>query len=511
MNTPPAEAGGFPGKLCGNPLAWRLEAGPRPKVGPLQYDPSCRHVSVKGTPTFATMFSDGEWLSFDRTAFGADLTCPARIDQHDHGTGACSLVLNELDELRPRGVVDGFSEHSARQPRDVQVLHSDVRESVHQRPGQFVCEVAAAVADSGRQTGDTKRGFALALTAASFAGDGSLGAAQGIGCLLGERRRRNGFADGQRNHRRQAQVDADRSKCPFSHFGVWGVELKVYEPLPSSVALDHGSANRCARRHFAVPLHLDLAGNADDAEAPALADGQPVANAEVGAIEAAFGAETGEARLTSSLQATKECREVLFQPAQNLLLRRKTVSGEPFIHSSYSLQLGGLVAVAQTNPAPAVSFDSLLKRGVIQIAKGPEHRGQTIALSAVRIDAKFVGEYQLGGLPIRHSGSLVKNPSERSNASAGSPFVPSQIPGSKIALYGLILALGACSPPPPVVAPVVVAPMPIEYTCADQRQLANEYASLPVGSMLKTAIVDYGRERDQLRAVHGLPKPAACP
>lgn len=42
-------------------------------------------------------------------------------------------------------------------------------------------------------------------------------------------------------------------------------------------------------------------------------------------------------------------------------------------------------------------------------------------------------------------------------------------------------------------------------------RLANEFAALPAGSMLKTAIVDYGRERDQLRAVHGLPRPAACP
>lgn len=82
---------------------------------------------------------------------------------------------------------------------------------------------------------------------------------------------------------------------------------------------------------------------------------------------------------------------------------------------------------------------------------------------------------------------------------------------SRIALCGLLLGLAACSPPPPVVAPLVVAPVPVTYTCPQQRQLANEFAALPAGAMLKTAIQDYGRERDELRAVHGLPKPAPCP
>lgn len=82
---------------------------------------------------------------------------------------------------------------------------------------------------------------------------------------------------------------------------------------------------------------------------------------------------------------------------------------------------------------------------------------------------------------------------------------------SRIALCGLILALGACSPPPPAATPIVIAPMPKQYTCEEQRRLANEFAAMPAGSMAKQAIQDYGRQRDELRAVHGLPKPAVCP
>jgi len=52
--------------------------------------------------------------------------------------------------------------------------------------------------------------------------------------------------------------------------------------------------------------------------------------------------------------------------------------------------------------------------------------------------------------------------------------------------------------------------MPQEYSCEQQRRLANEFAAMPATSMARQAIIDYGRERDQLRAVHGLPRPAAC-
>lgn len=85
----------------------------------------------------------------------------------------------------------------------------------------------------------------------------------------------------------------------------------------------------------------------------------------------------------------------------------------------------------------------------------------------------------------------------------------------RLAPYGPILALGAalaaCSPPPPVAAPSVVAPRPLEYTCDQQRRLATEFAAMPAAAMSRQAIIDYGRERDQLRAIHGLPRPAACP
>ena len=79
-------------------------------------------------------------------------------------------------------------------------------------------------------------------------------------------------------------------------------------------------------------------------------------------------------------------------------------------------------------------------------------------------------------------------------------------------LASIALLLGGCAflqPPAPVLAPVVVAPVPVDYTCDQQRQLGRELAAVP-GTMLETAIADYGEERRKLRAVLGLAEPSKC-
>lgn len=78
---------------------------------------------------------------------------------------------------------------------------------------------------------------------------------------------------------------------------------------------------------------------------------------------------------------------------------------------------------------------------------------------------------------------------------------------SRIALLGLLLASCAPAPTP---APIVAAPYPAQYSCADLRQANAEFEALPAGSMLAVLISDYDKVRRELRAVHGLPDPA-CP
>jgi hypothetical protein len=81
------------------------------------------------------------------------------------------------------------------------------------------------------------------------------------------------------------------------------------------------------------------------------------------------------------------------------------------------------------------------------------------------------------------------------------------------ALAASSLALGACSsaPPSPTPAPVVEAPYPVEYTCAQQRQAGREFDALPPRAMLRLLVDDYGQERKALRALHNQADPPPCP
>jgi uncharacterized lipoprotein YbaY len=72
------------------------------------------------------------------------------------------------------------------------------------------------------------------------------------------------------------------------------------------------------------------------------------------------------------------------------------------------------------------------------------------------------------------------------------------------------LLLAACGDRPPP-APAVVAPLPVQYSCAQSRQAAREFDALPAGAMLRVYLNDYGRERKELRGVHNLPDPPKCP
>lgn len=77
----------------------------------------------------------------------------------------------------------------------------------------------------------------------------------------------------------------------------------------------------------------------------------------------------------------------------------------------------------------------------------------------------------------------------------------------------LCLLLGGCllaAEPAPAPVTVVVAPVPVAYTCDQQRQLRRELETMP-GSMIERAMDDYGAERRKLRAVLGLPEPTICP
>ena len=220
VNTPPAKADGFPGKLRGIPHALRLKPRSRAESGQMQHDTGRGNVSVEDASAITAVLPFGERLRLDRSAFRASLGRPSRIDQLDFDTGAFSLVSDMLDELGPRGVVYGLGEHPAGQADDIQILHREVREAVYERPGQLVRKVPAPIGDAAMQPRDRTLCLLPPLTVSPLARNRALKPPQSLGGLGNMLRRRHALAAGQRNQTGQPHVDADRREGSINRLGV---------------------------------------------------------------------------------------------------------------------------------------------------------------------------------------------------------------------------------------------------------------------------------------------------
>jgi len=98
-------------------------------------------AGVRCRSAVAAVLPVSERLGGDRATFWAGLGGPSWIDQPDVDTGAFSLVSDMLEELGPRGVVDGLGEHPAGQADDIELLHRDVREAIDEPQRQLVRKV----------------------------------------------------------------------------------------------------------------------------------------------------------------------------------------------------------------------------------------------------------------------------------------------------------------------------------------------------------------------------------
>lgn len=81
---------------------------------------------------------------------------------------------------------------------------------------------------------------------------------------------------------------------------------------------------------------------------------------------------------------------------------------------------------------------------------------------------------------------------------------------SRIVWAAVFTGLLAACAPTPTASPVVVAPVPVGYTCGQFAQMAAEHKALPAGSMIAVAIDDYRRERLALYRLQGLKEPPPC-
>jgi endonuclease YncB( thermonuclease family) len=368
VNTPPADAGGFSDKLCGIPLAWRPKASSWPLCRPLKDDHCRGNVAVDVTSAVADVASLRQPLGADRPAIGARLTCAAWIDQNNAPTGTFRLVGRELDELAPRGIVNGPGQYSTLEPGEVKVFEGDQSVPGHKGPGLLVSEVAALVRDLGRRRSKTGLGLATSCAASFAAGKSPLMATHSLRGLASKARRRNRFALAGRDQAIQPQIDTNRGRFRGSGCGRLMFDLEADEPLTSLSGKDR-VPEPCFRGYLPMPNDLDLTGDADDTQSPRLSDRQPISHTHVDAVEPVPGPESREPPT-----ALEESGEGLVDATQNLLQRGEAPAGEIGICLANRFQFSGLIAVTQGDAAPPVSIDALFQTCVVERATVPKHR-----------------------------------------------------------------------------------------------------------------------------------------
>jgi hypothetical protein len=280
---------------------------------------------------------------------------------------------------------------------DVQILHRDVRVTVDDLAGQFVRPVPALIGGLSAMPCKPNLGFPAPLAATFTARQRALQPTLAFRCHSGVLRRRDRLAAGERDKGCETEVYSDWREHSVWSRGFGQLDLQADIPFSARTA-DDGCADLGADWQVAMPSNFYLAGYANDAEAPTLADRQAISDPEVCAIIARFGPEPRKASLGATLHPAEERVISLVQATQDLLLGAETEASQPLVSLADSLQLGRLISVAQTDIAPLVCLDPLLKTGIVKVAECAKHARQRGLLRSRRVKPELVGPEHLSAL-----------------------------------------------------------------------------------------------------------------
>ena len=262
-----------------------------------------------------------------------------------------------------------------------------------QAVGELVQEVAARGGDASVVTRQVPAGLGAALRVPFLPRQRPLQPPRPRLRLAQVPRRRDGRPVAGRDDAVQADVDPDvLARVPLARNPqLPHLELERDVPLPVRAADDR--VHRL-RRQRAVPPDLDETRDPDEPQPPALAD-QPVADAEVRAVEARLRAESGKARSPSRLHAAEECGEGLVEPAQDLLPGAAAASGQFRDRVPDCLQLVRLVRVAKADALPVPCLDPLLETRVAEVTEVSGHVREGRFLRPVRAGPVLVAPDQV--------------------------------------------------------------------------------------------------------------------
>ena len=350
------------------------------------HDHRSGNIPVENTAAVAAVYPVGQLLPRDDPALGARLGSSARIDIDEFAAGAFSLVAKHRDELSPRGIVDMLGQHPCGQALNVEIFDRDTAEGVDNFTALLVQKIAPAISDARLHPGDRSLALAPHPRATLAAGERPLQYPQLAGVTLGDVGASDRRAVAERNEAREPNVEPDAIGTGALYSGHFDVKNDV--PFARVAAEDSGLG---FARKRAVPTDLYLARHADEAQFTALADREPIADAEVGGMISIARLEAGKAGLCAAMNTAEECFVGLVEFSQNLLLRscRPTALVR---QARANLRERHNLLVAPDRNATPIGADTVLEGSVIQLTKIAKHIRQRSFLRWVGIEAVFVAK-----------------------------------------------------------------------------------------------------------------------
>jgi hypothetical protein len=292
---------------------------------------------------------------------GAYLRRSARVDLNKLPTSFFHFVGKLGKELSPTGIVDRPSEHTTRQPFDIQVLNGDKAVPIHQGSAELVLKVRPLV--SNMSVSLLKQPDSFPATDAAFlpSFDFPLTSSHFRQFRFQVARVSNQFPVRERDKRAQSHIDA-YSLVEFRKNLGLAFEQEAGIPL-SRLPLQRQRLDLTDDR----PVHLQL-NNADalNFESTHLSDMTTIAPCRKRiAIETASGFEARIATLCTSLDAPKEVSKGLIDPPKHVL-RRAVISQIKVACIPYLFKLSRLVVVAPGHSLHLPRVATFLKGGIVK-------------------------------------------------------------------------------------------------------------------------------------------------
>jgi hypothetical protein len=317
------------------------------------------------------------------------LTGSARVNLDELATGACSLVRDESQKLRPPCIVDRLGQHPAGQPLDVQIFHRNQAETVDDLARFLVNKIRSLIANLNIRPLKKSHCFASAVATLFAPCHFALAASQpgfGIPVVAGVL---NLGAIRQNSETIQADVNPDLLRGCWQWLRI-ALDAEAGEPA-AGFPLDGDCLDLSFERP--VQFHIDM----PRALYAQLSAGKQPATVAVGrkgnAVVPARRPKPGKTWLVSAFHSGKESLEGSIHPAQHILAAREVCQRQTAV-GAHGFELISLVVIVNRLAANLPGLNALLERGVVKRAGFLQFAGEECGLCRRRIQPVFEGENQ---------------------------------------------------------------------------------------------------------------------